>query len=254
MQVGARSGSGENQMPELCGRKRDMVWVPPGPFLYGDAKACWELPGFWIDRTPVTNAAYRCFIAANRDYPVPFGGDAWSLAYSWDRERRTFPPGREHHPVTPVAWYDVLAYAEWAGGRVPTEPEWEKAARGTDGRKYPWGNWDQGRCNTLEAGLLATTPVAHFSPRGDSPYGCADMAGNVWEWATTTNGRRWVVRGGSFVGDRLQARCAFHDWDLADSGIRLYGFRLVADAGAVTLVDDSGPSDAPPRDGRGSLI
>ena len=103
---------------ELCGRERDMVWIPPGAFFYGDAKDSCELPGFWIDRTPVTNAAYQSFINANCDHPVPFARNDWALPYNWDRERRGYPVGKAHHPVTLVAWYDALAYAEWAGGRV----------------------------------------------------------------------------------------------------------------------------------------
>ncbi len=223
-------------MIQLGGRQRDMVWIPAGPFLYGPGKEERTVSGFWIDRTPVTNAAYQRFIDENPEHPVPFEASDWAAPYNWDRERRCYPTGKEHHPVALIAWYDALDYAEWAGGRQPFEAEWEKAARGTDGRRYPWGAWDQDRCNTAESGVLTTTPVGYYSPRGDSPYGCTDMAGSVWEWARTANGTRWVIRGGSFVGDRLQARCAFHDWDLADSGIRFYGFRIAADADAVSDV------------------
>ncbi len=221
-------------MTKFRGSKRDMVWIPPGPFLYGDSKESRELAGFWIDRIPVTNAAYQRFVDANREYPVPFETHDWARPYNWDQGRRTYPTGRGQHPVTLVAWYDAQAYAEWAGGRLPTELEWEKAARGTDGRKYPWGDWDHDRCNTAESELMTTTPVGAYSPRGDSPFGCTDMAGNVWEWAIAASGNRWVVRGGSLAGDRLQARCAHRDWDLPDSGIRLCGFRLVAVAGIAT--------------------
>ena len=104
--------------------------------------------------------------------------------------------------------------------------EWEKAARGIDGRAYPWGCWELDRCNTYEAGIGATTPVGAYSPVGDSPYGCVDMAGNVWEWTATHDGLGLVVRGGSFVNERHQAACTFRDWDLPESGLRLYGFRI----------------------------
>jgi len=206
---------------------KEMVYVPAGGFLYAEAKEERELPGFWIDRAPVTNAEYKGFLDANPEYPVPFARQDWTQPYNWDKQSRTYPLGRADHPVVLVTWYDAAAYAEWAGARLPTEVEWEKAARGTDGRRYPWGNWEDGRCNTTEANVFTTTPVGQYSPHGDSPYGCVDMAGNVWEWTATQDAGDWVVRGGSFINDRFQARSAFRDWDLPDSGIRLYGFRVV---------------------------
>lgn len=206
---------------------KEMVYVPEGIFLYGEKKEERDLPGFWIDKTPVTNAEYQRFLDTHPDYPVPFSNEAWAQPYNWDRETRTFPAGREQHPVGLVTWYDAEAYAAWAGGRPPSEEEWEKAARGTDGRRYPWGAWEENRCNSAEAGLTTTTPVDAYSPAGDSPYGCVDMVGNVWEWATTRNGLNWIVRGGSFISEKLYVRCTFRDWDLPNSGIRLYGFRIV---------------------------
>ena len=215
---------------------KEMVYVPAGKFLYGEEKKERELAGFWIDRTPVTNAEYKRFLDANPEYPVPFAEQGWAQSYNWDGRSRSFPPGRAEHPVVLVAWYDAAAYAGWAGARLPTEEEWEKAARGTDGRKYPWGNWERGRCNTYEAGVVTTVPVGKYSPAGDSPYGCVDMAGNVWEWTATRDAVDWVVRGGSFINDRFQARCAFRDWALPNSGLRFYGFRLCA-----SLDDQRGP-------------
>ena len=206
---------------------KEMVYIPAGKFLFGEMREERELPKFWIDKTPVTNAEYKRFLDANPDHPVPYAKEGWAQLYNWDRQSRTFPSERADHPVVLVTWYDAVAYAEWAGARLPTEEEWEKAARGTDGRKYPWGDWERGRCNTTEACIFTTTPVGQYSPDGDSPYGCVDMAGNVWEWTTTRDAVDWVVRGGSFVNDRLYARCAFRDWDLPDSGLRFYGFRVV---------------------------
>ena len=98
------------------------------------------------------------------------------------------------HPVVNVSWRDAMAYCQWLNDtlrgelkdltlRLPTEAEWEKAARGTQGNEWPWGNeFDQNKCNSGEGGKGGTTPVGAYSPQGDSPYGAADMAGNVWEW------------------------------------------------------------------------
>ena len=88
--------------------------------------------------------------------------------------------------MTLITWHNAVAYAEWANKRLPTVEEWVKAARGTDGREYPWGNeFDVNKCNTKEGRTGGTTPVGKYSPLGDSPYGCVDMAGNVWEWTAT---------------------------------------------------------------------
>jgi formylglycine-generating enzyme required for sulfatase activity len=190
---------------------KEMVRVPAGRFLFGEMMEERELPEFWMDRTPVTNAEYKRFLDAHPGHAVPFAKEDWAQQYSWDRQARSFPSGRDEHPAVLVTRQDAVAYAEWAGARLPTEEEWEKAARGVDGRKYPWGDWDNERCNTAEAGVLDTTPVGQYSPHGDSVYGCADMSGNVWEWtATKEDDLGWVVRGGSFIND----------------GLRLYGFRV----------------------------
>jgi len=206
---------------------KEMVRIPAGKFLYGEQREERELPEFWIDKTLVTNAEYKRFLDANPEHPVPFTEKAWAQPFNWDSQSRTFPEGKADHPVTLVTWQDAAAYAAWAGARLPTEEEWEKAARGIDGRRYPWGTWETDRCNTYKANIYSTTPVGHYSPAGDSPYGCVDMAGNVWEWTATEDDVGRVVRGGSFVNDRFSSRCTFHDWDLPDSGIRLYGFRTV---------------------------
>jgi serine/threonine-protein kinase len=204
-----------------------MIRIAAGEFLFGEAMIECHQPEFWIDKTPITNAEYKRFLDDNPEYPVPFTEEDWAQSYNWDRQNRSFPVGQDEHPVVSVSHHDAMAYAAWAGTRLPTEEEWEKAARGTDGRRYPWGRWDQDRCNTVEAQILTTTPVGLYSPEGDSPYGCTDMAGNVWEWTATEDDVGVVVRGGSFINDRLYARCAFREWDLQGSGLRLYGFRTV---------------------------
>jgi formylglycine-generating enzyme required for sulfatase activity len=148
-----------------------MLPVPAGEFLFGEDKRVQYLPAYWIAKTPVTNALYVRFIAASGHEPP----EHW--------EGSGPPVAIADHPVTFVSWHDAFEYANWAGMRLPTEQEWEKAARGTDGRIYPWGNtWRDGVCNTNDDGIWGPTPVGKYSPVGDSPTGCVDMAGNVWEW------------------------------------------------------------------------
>jgi formylglycine-generating enzyme required for sulfatase activity/Holliday junction resolvase-like predicted endonuclease len=180
-----------------------MVWVPPGPFIMGGElglplQVARIAQGFFIARTPVTNSQYARFVAKTGHAPPRH----------W--EGKTPPKQIARHPVTYVSWDDATAYAKRAGGRLPTEQEWEKAARGTDGREYPWGEWAEDYCNSMEAGTSGTTPVGQYSPQGDSPYGCADMAGNVWEWTASEykpgSGER-VVRGGSWDDDQRGGRC-----------------------------------------------
>jgi formylglycine-generating enzyme required for sulfatase activity len=129
-----------------------------------------DLPDFFIDRLEVTNGLYKRFIDATQARPPRF----WT--------ERNFPKGRENHPVTGVSWYEADHYCRWAGKRLPTEAEWEKAARGADGREFPWGNvFDPKKANTGASGFGAPLPVGSL-PEGVSPYGVLDMAGNAWEW------------------------------------------------------------------------
>jgi hypothetical protein len=198
---------------------RAMVEIPAGEFLLGDKKRKSYVDAFRIDRYPVINAQYGRFVEATGHSPPGH----------W--EGATYSAGKALHPAVCVSWDDAVAYAEWAGKRLPTEEEWEKAARGTDGREYPWGEWKEGRCNTGEAGIHDTTPVGHYSPRGDSPYGCADMAGNVWEWTASpweSGSSLRVVRGGSWNYGRDDARCAARDGSGPHFSRGNYGFRCVS--------------------------
>lgn len=176
------------------------------------------LAPFAIARFPVTNALYAAYVGAAAA-PPPL------------RWRGPLPPqALLDHPVVDVSWHDAAAFCRWlraATGRpfrLPSEAEWERAARGADGRSFPWGDaFDPARANTREAGLLGTSPVdAH--PDGASPEGVYDMAGNVWEWTVSLDagypyrpgdgredeaaaGRR-IMRGGCYANPQGYARCA----------------------------------------------
>ncbi len=187
------------------------VVIPAGKFLFGPNKKSIYLPEFRMARYPVTNEQYQLFLDANLQHPAPPG---------W-KERR-FPAGKERHPVTRVRYEDALAFCRWAGCRLPGEEEWEKAARGVDGRPYPWGSaWDARYCNTKEAGIGATTPVDRY-PMGASPFGVWDMCGNVWEWLEGMN-----LKGGSWSQSGMIANTANTNWMRPYTMLRLLdvGFR-----------------------------
>lgn len=199
----------------------DMVYIPPGKFHRGSNKGLdWESPsaeifvdGFWIDKYEVTNQQYKAFIEAT-GYRVPCKSNAagsWADPYNWDNDEKTYPVGKGRHPVVLVSWNDASAYVRWAGKSLPTEAEWEKAARGTDGRRWPWGDrWVSSLCNSSERlakirkfrgrkdwnkwfnnvwlklkpkerNKDTTKPIGSY-PGGASVYGLHDVAGNVYEW------------------------------------------------------------------------
>jgi formylglycine-generating enzyme required for sulfatase activity len=175
---------------------KEMILIPAGEFLFGPNKQLMTLPAYYIDRTPVTNAEYQVFVDATKaDFPP-----------HWRQGKPLL--GIENHPVTQVTWFDAVAYAKWAGKRLPIGPEWEKAARGTDGRIYPWGDtFDKTRLNSGDGGPLKTVPVGQYSPQGDSPYGIVDMSGNVYEWTNDGNEVLTMgLRGGSWLDGRDEAR------------------------------------------------
>ena len=138
---------------------------------------------YFLMKYPVTNAQYNQFVKATGCRTPLF----------WPNG--TYRDEKANHPVVGVSYYDALAFCAWAGQitglpiRLPTEPEWEKAARGVELRLFPWGNeWSKEACNTSEGKLKGTTAVDSFSPQGDSPYGIADMGGNVQEWCSSLYG------------------------------------------------------------------
>lgn len=186
----------------------DMVKVPKGPFLYGEDKTQETIDhDYWIDKYPVTNEKYQAFIEADGYDNLRY----WSSeGWQWKTEGNIRHPeywndrewNKPDYPVVGVSYYEAEAYAKWAGKRLPTEQEWEKAARSEDGRQYPWGEkFDTNRCNSVESGLGHTTPVSQY-PTGVSPYGCYDMAGNVWEWCASwydKSQNKRMLRGGSWL-------------------------------------------------------
>jgi len=172
-----------------------MVRVPAGPFEMGTDRTdatgdaadlglpyTWysdatprhsvDLPAFFIDKYEMTNAQYLQFL---NDTEIPLGSP-----YNWDGDH--FPEGEGDYPVTGLNWFEAYLACQHFGKRLPTEAEWEKAARGTDGRLYPWGNdFDPARANVATGASNHLMPVGSF-PQGASPYGALDMVGNAWEW------------------------------------------------------------------------
>lgn len=219
------------------------IRIPAGKFLYGEKKQIIELPEFWISKTPVTNAAFKQFIeATNYKTTAEKRSSRWYYHFLLARDvkdadwwplqgAKSSVAARPDHPVIYVNWHDAQVYCEWAGLELPTEEQWEKAARGTEGLVYPWGNeWENGRCNTYESGSKGTTPVGQFSPLGDSPWGCVDMSGNVYEWTASWENQaksRRVVRGGSWSGDKATVRAVYRgSGNPADRNV-FFGFRVV---------------------------
>ncbi len=181
---------------------------------FEDNRRTISLPAFKISRTLITNVQYKAFVKATGHKAPNVHPRVWQgykLIHSYKRTRRhawriaSYPKGRAKHPVVMVSYDDVQAYAKWlsaeTGGtwRLPTEKEWEKAARGTDGRYFPWGNdYDPAKLNSHDKGPFDTVAVGKF-PMGVSPFGLVDPAGQVFEWTSTPSGKnRFRVKGGSW--------------------------------------------------------
>ncbi len=208
-----------------------------------------ETGAYRITRTPITNAQYAAFVAET-GYPAPDVDPAtwksYRLIHPYSRTRRFAwrdgrpPKGRENHPVVLVSHADAEAYAAWLSRRtgrqwrLPSELEWEKAARGVDGRRFPWGDaFDPRLLNSNDAGPFDTTPVGSY-PKGASPFGLLDAAGEVYEWtATLARPGRFIVKGGSW-DDKGCGICRPAARHSRPEGLKhiLIGFRLVVDAPA----------------------
>jgi len=222
---------------------KQMVNVPAGEFLMGSEEFGPEspqrriyLPSYYIDQYPVTNAEYKQYMCATRAMPPRHWG-------GFD-----VPTGLEQHPVHRISWFEAVQYCEWAGKRLPTEAEWEKAARGTDGRRWPWGDiFDEDNALVWDRGEYTMTAAVDAHPGGASPYGVYEMAGNVEEWCadwydaypgSTYRGKAFgqtfkVLRGGNSFFTQNHARCAYRCFtrpeDSGIDGVVGCGFRGVID-------------------------
>ncbi len=228
-----------------------MVYVPSGQFQMGSSDGASDekpvhtvvLDGFWRDRTPVTDAQFVLFLNARGNQKER--GVDWLKLSASRIERRggqyQSKSGYDDHPVVGVTWYGAAAYAQWARARLPTEAEWEYAARGPQGRVYPWGDtFDRTRLNCKETGIGGTTPVGNY-PTGASWCGALGLAGNVWEWVADWHGRYpserqdnppgpasgqyRVLRGGSWRFGSGDVRGAFRDLYGPTSRFADVGFR-----------------------------
>lgn len=221
-----------------------MVYVPGGEFTMGnDTGDEYERPAhrvmvkpFFVDLNEVTCEQYSEFVKAT-GHKLPVG---WRI---------TFPQGAGRQPVTGVDWYDANDYAHWANKRLPTEEEWEFAARGTDGRIYPWGNeWRSNAANAGDSNAGQFTNVGSY-PEGKSPFGVMDMIGNAWEWTSSelrlypgsqishpSSGERKIIRGASWVKDNPPDWTATYRGFALPSGGKDYGkvgFRCAQDVARV---------------------
>ena len=232
----------------------ELIYIPAGPFLYGSAgsdemaldrekpQRTIDLPAYWIGRAPVTNDQFARFVRAGGYKTTAeregkgrgWTGSKWGWIEGADWQRPRGPSSsiasKGDHPVVQVSWDDAQAFCDWAGLALPAEEQWEKAARGADGRLWPWGNEPptDGHCN-FGMNVGDTTPVGRYSPQGDSPYGCVDMAGNVREWmaSRSSEGQSRALRGGAWVNDDRGTRTAGWNVDYRHYRDSIAGFRVV---------------------------
>ena len=238
-----------------------MVWVPGGKFTMGSLAGVGDpdehpahqvtLTGYWIYRYDVTVVEYRAFCAATGHALPPWPGNM----FSWMGKSGWGDPALRQHPVVKVTWYDAVAYAQWAGVRLPTEAQWEYAARGPAGNDYPWGGKatvadpsngrDDSKCanrrNSMFHGI-STWPVGSF-PANKSWCGAYDMSGNVWQWCTDwygdyaktpvmnptgpATGTNRVLRGGGWYRDNSDNRSAKRNYNNPHNDANGSGFRCL---------------------------
>jgi formylglycine-generating enzyme required for sulfatase activity len=235
----------------------EMVFIPSGVFLMGSPEELVQLSGqrnlledelpqcqvaldeYWIGKYPVTNVEYQLFVR-NTNCASPRGWNGTD-----------YQEGQGGHPVAGISWSDAISYCLWLSGKtgkqyqLPSEAEWERAARGDEGWLYPWGNsFDPQKLNCLDGAAKGTTPVGQYSPLGDSPYKLADAAGNVWEWTRSLyksypydpldgresldeSTRARVLRGGSHTNTSWGTRCAVRLRYMPDRQDSNFGFRVM---------------------------
>jgi formylglycine-generating enzyme required for sulfatase activity len=253
--------------PGVCTLEPDWCDVPAGSFLLGSSdqdeqadadekpQRTVDLPGFRIARYPVTNAQWQMFMDAGGYRERRWWSEAgWQAKEErgWTEPRYRDDPrfNGNNQPVVGITWYEANTFCRWLSDalgyevRLPSEAEWEQAARGSDGRIYPWGNdWDANRANTAEGGIRMTTPVGCY-PDGAGPSGALDMSGNVFEWTATPwtgnyeqsdstareteDGEAFVRRGGAWSYHQWSARCAYRYASRPSNRIYDLGLRVCA--------------------------
>ncbi len=249
--------------PAMAGADFNLVNIPSGLALLGDAEGdANEVPrsvriaAFRIMRTEVTNAQFKSFVTASGYRPDTMSGarayvwtDKWRVVKGADWRHPQGPnssiDGKAGHPVVQVSARDADAFCAWHGLRLPLEDEWEYAARGTDGRRFPWGkdaprrnagrraNFGTIACCSADGsdGHLRTAPVASY-PAGASPFGLQDMAGNVWEWTSSRfpgRPQERVLRGGGWGNNPYCLRTAYRHGNPPDISLDMVGFRCAGD-------------------------
>jgi len=212
-----------------CNRlHKDMALVPEGEFIMGSnmgeqdegPERKLSLNAFYIDIFEVTNEQYRQFIKQTKHRePIDW------MVYG-------YPENKKDHPIVFVSFDDASEYCKWQGKRLPTKEEWEKAARGTDGRIYTWGNeFDSSKTNTSLSGIVGTTKIGAYE-NGKSPYGLYAMAGNVWEWTNSDyDEKRKVVKGGSWGLSHRFAQTFIRIGYKPNTRINNLGFRCAKEVG-----------------------
>ena len=242
-------GNGSSTIRDTDGMT--MMYIPEGEFQMGNDSSNFEreipahqvfLDAYWIDQTEITNVMYATCVAADGCKPPK---ESKSFTYPEYFANADF----DDYPVVYVSWESASAYCNWVGGRLPTEAEWEKAARGTDGRNYPWGDGTELSCSMANWGTCMddTAPVGSYEV-GKSPYGLYDTAGNVWEWvndwydefyyqkSVLTNppgpgsGTERGLRGGAFDSLDSKIRTSYRFSAVPRAADYYIGFRCVQDA------------------------
>jgi formylglycine-generating enzyme required for sulfatase activity len=258
--AGTASTSAPSTSPSGANDEAELVLIPAGEFTMGHKDSYdtlpvrrMNLPAFFIEKYEVTNKRYKRFIDAT-GYKVPWSQDPAVAAYAWNWQERMYPQGKGDDPVVLVSWEDAKAFCAWAGKSLPTEAQWEKAARGANGKPYPWGDsWEVGKANTAESGVKQTAPVGSFKADA-SEYGVYDLAGNVSEWVEEwfapypgnpmtsyeERNKYRVLRGGSWDYAHSIASGYHRQYATPQSQMTAIGFRCVKAADGA-----AGPAPAP---------